>query len=697
MLNRYLVMAMSIVAQFSLSHSLSAQGSNIEEIRITADPLSNIDDHMIQPAQILDKKALHKRSIQNIGETVSHELGVSSSDFGAGVGRPVIRGLGGGRVKVLESGISTMDASTVSNDHATTSEPVFAEQVEILRGPATLLYGSGASGGLVNVVTNRIPTQMPDGVEADALAQYESVNNAYTAAASVNAGDSNLVLHLDGMKRDAEDYDIPGYAELEPDEGEEPGTVENSALETENVSAGLSFIGDTATFGVSISGLNSNYGIPGHHHHHEEEDADAAEAEEEDGGVSIDLEQVRYDFLGSVKNPLSGISEIKTRWGYNDYEHTEIEPTGEIGTSILNEELEGRVEFIHVPLGANNWNGVVGVHMNQRDFEAVGEEAFVPASEQDALAVFLVEKADFGQWHVDLGARYENQQTDNINGDSVDHNLVSLGGGLNFDYSEAYQIGASIGRSQRGASIEELFANGPHAATNAFEVGNIDLVDETSTNIDLHWQHEGDSQTFMVNLFYNRINDYIYQQEQDLNGDGVADRVEPDFSGDPAEILDPANEEEPLLLFHTQDDARFLGFELETVFHLVDTSQDSLDLRLWTDYVDAELTDGTNLPRNSPWRLGSSVDYESGPWVLNLDYTLTGKQDNTAALEDPTSGYHMLNAYAAYTFNSPASAMTVFVRATNLLDEEARRHTSFVKNIAPLAGRSGLLGLRVTF
>lgn len=693
MLNRYFVMAMSIVAQFGLAHSLSAQGSDIEEIRITADPLSNVDNHLIQPARILGKKDLNKRSIQNIGETVSHELGVSSSDFGAGVGRPVIRGLGGGRVKVLESGISTMDASTVSNDHATTSEPVFAEQIEILRGPATLLYGSGASGGLVNVVTNRIPVRMPEGVEGDALAQYESVNNGYTTAASVNAGESNLVLHLDGMKRDAEDYDIPGFAELEPDAGEEPGTVENSALETESVAAGLSFIGDTATFGVAVSGLNSNYGIPGHHI----EEAAVPAAVEEEGGVSIDLEQVRYDFLGSVKNPLSGLSEIKTRWGYNDYEHAEIEPTGDIGTRFMNEELEGRVEFIHVPLGANDWNGVFGVHMNQRDFEAVGEEAFVPASEQDALALFLVEKADFGQWHVDLGARYENQQTDNINGDSVEHDLVSLSGGLNYDYIEGYQIGASVGRSQRGASIEELFAFGPHAATNSFEVGNLGLVDETSTNIDLHWQHEGDSQTFMVNLFYNRINDYVYQLEQDLNGDGVADRVEADFSGDPAEILDPANEEEPLLLFHTQDDARFLGFELETVIRLVETEQDSVDLRLWTDYVDAELTDGTNLPRISPWRLGSSVDYESGPWVFNLDYTLTGKQDRTAPLEDPTSGYHMLNAYAAYTFDSRASAMTVFVRATNLLDEEARRHTSFVKHIAPLAGRSGLLGLRVTF
>ena len=682
-------MVITVLIQSSIT--VFAQEPGIEEIRVTADPLSNVDNHLIQPAQVLNRDDLDTRSIQNIGETVSRELGVTSSDFGAGVGRPIIRGLSGGRVKVLESGISTMDASTVSNDHAATSEPVFAEQIEILRGPATLLYGSGASGGLVNVVTNRIPARVPeDGLEGDAVIQYESVNNGLTGAVGIIAGAGNLAIHLSGMKRDTDDYDIPGFAEAEPDVGEEPGTVENSSTETENVAAGLSYIGNAVMIGFSVSGLDNGYGIPGHHHHEEEGD------EEEEGGVTIDMEQARYDLAAAVYTPLRGIREIRTRWGYNDYEHAEIEPNGDTGTLFSNEEMEGRLEIIHDPLG-NNWDGVVGIQVNRRDFAAVGEEAFLPPSEQDVIALFLVEKADFNLWHLDLGIRYEDQASDSDTGASADHGLISIGGGANYEYSDGYELGVSIGRNQRGPTIEELFANGPHLATNAFEVGNTGLGDETSTNIDLHWHKTGGRHTFKLNLFYNLIDDFIHLQEQDLNGDGVADRVEEDFSGDIAEILDPDEDEEPLLLFHTQADAGFIGLELETVLNLFESDTGNLDLRLWTDYVNGKLKNNGHLPRISPLRLGAGLDYDRGPWYFNLDYTHTEEQRNTAELEDPTPGYEMLNLYTGYTFDTGGTRFTLFVRGTNLLDEEARRHTSIVKNIAPLAGRSGTIGIRAAF
>ncbi len=690
MLYRYLVVPIFILAQFQIAGEIFAQEARIEVIRVTADPLSNVDNHLIQPAQILSKKELKTRGIQNIGEAVSRELGVTSSDFGAGVGRPVIRGQGGGRVKVLESGISSMDASTVSNDHAASSEPVFAEQIEILRGPATLLYGSGASGGLVNVVTNRIPTRLPEGgLEGDALLQYESVNDGLTGAASVNAGTGNLALHLSGMKRDTDDYNIPGFAESEPDAGEEPGTVENSATETETVAAGASYLGAAGMFGFSVSGIDKGYGIPGHHPHEE------GAVVEEAGGVTIAMEQIRYDLAAAVDTPIQGIREIKTRWGYNDYEHAEIEPNGDTGTLFTNEELEGRVEAIHEPVG--NWDGVFGLQVNRRDFAAVGEEAFLPASEQDAIALFLVEKADFNQWHLDLGMRYEDQASDASTGLSADHNLISVGGGANYEYSDGYQLGISLGRNQRGPTIEELFANGPHLATNAFEIGATGLGDETSINIDLSWHKTGGRHTFQVNLFYNMINDFIYLQEQDLNGDGVVDRVMEDFSGDIAEILPPDEDEEPVLLFHSQADASFIGFEAETVLNLFEADDNKLDLRLWTDFVNGKLNNNGHLPRINPLRVGASLDYERGAWNFNLDYTHTEDQNNTAALEDPTAGYDMLNLYAGYTFDMEGTSLTLFARGTNLLDEQARRHTSVVKNIAPLPGRSGIIGIRAAF
>ncbi len=693
------LLTISLVAA---SMTVYSQQTELEEIIVTADPLGSVDDHFIQPTQVLDSEDLKRRSIQSIGETVSGELGVTSSDFGAGVGRPVIRGMGGGRVKVLENSISTMDASTISNDHAVTSEPVFAQQIEILRGPATLLYGSGASGGLVNVVSNRIPREVPDGIEGGAVIQYETVNEGFTGSGEFNGGSGGFALHLSGMKKDTKDYDIPGFADVHHGEEEEhndeeevKGILENSSTNTESITGGLSYINDTGSIGFSVSGLNSLYGIPGHGHH---EEAEEHQDEEEEGGVTTDMEQIRYDFSASLNTPFNGIQEVKTRWGYNDYEHAEIEPSGEIGTRFSNEELEGRTEIIHDPIGNGHWDGALGVQINSRDFSAVGEEAFLPPAEQDAIAVFLVEKADFGQWHVDLGLRYEDQDSESITGDTASHGLISFGGGASYDYGDGYELGLSVGYSQRGPAIEELFSNGPHAATNSFEIGNIALGDESSTNIDLHWHKNEGRFTFQVNLFYNLIDDFIYLQEQDLNNDGFADRVEEDFSGDVSEILDPDEDEEPLLLFHTQNDAKFMGFELEGIINLLNSDNVKLDLRTWTDYVDARLKDGGgNLPRILPWRIGAGLDYQNGPWDLNLNLVHTAKQDETAALEEATPGYNMLNLYAAYNFDIGNSTITLFARGTNLLNEEARRHTSVVKDIAPLPGRSGIFGIRALF
>lgn len=698
----------SVMAVFQLSVTTHAQ--QIEEIRVVADPLGDVDTHFIQPTQILDKNQLKSRSIQNIGEAVSRELGVTSSDFGAGSGRPVIRGLSGGRIKIMENNIGTMDASTISADHGVSTEPVFAEQIEILRGPATLLYGSGASGGLVNVVNHRIPERMPDGLEGNAIIQYETVNKGRTGAASVNAGDSNLAMHLSGMLRDTSDYKIPGEAELhyddeddhDEDEHSETMKLENSGVKTNNLTGGLSYIGNRGFFGVAVGGLNSKYGIPGTHGHHEDEDHEDEEHEgahdEEEGGVTVDLNQIRYDFKAALDNPFSGIREIRTMWGYNDYEHDEIEPEGEIGTSFRNKELEGRIEAFHTPIGNPGWNGVFGLQITDREFSAEGEEAFVLPSEQDSIAVFLLEKADIDNWHINIGLRYEHLNSESISGDLTDHDLYSLYGGLSWDYMPGYELGISLGRTERAPTIEELYSNGPHLATNTFDIGNPDLKKESPHNIDIHWGKTEGRFTAGANLFYNQINNFIYQQAQDLNNDGLADQVEEDFSGDIAEILDVAEQDELLLLFHTQTDARLYGIELESTVNLFNDQRGMLDLRLWTDYVRGKLTDnGGNLPRISPWRLGANLDFERGPWSLNLDFTHTGKQTTTAELEEPTSGFEMLNVYAGYTFNLPTTSLTLFARGTNLLGQEIRRHTSFVKAIAPLPGRSGIIGIRATF
>lgn len=691
MMNKYAFPSILPAILLALLPSGAAAHEALEEIRVTADPLSEVDSHFTKPVNILNKEELQRRSIQNIGEAIAREPGISSSDFGAGVGRPVIRGLTSGRVKVMEDNIGTMDASVTSADHAIATEPVFADSIEILRGPSTLLYGSGTSGGLVNIVNNKILDHVPEKPEGEALAQYETVSDGFLGAAKLNAGTGNFAVHLDGMIRDQKDYDIPGFASVSPDEDEIPGKVENSQVESDSVTGGASYINPRGFIGFSINRSSSDYGIPGHHH--EEEEGEEEHGEED--GVTIDMEQIRYDFKAALDQPLSFISRLKTRWGYSDYEHREIEGDGEIATLFDIQHLEGRIEALHEPLGA--WNGALGIHINNRDFSAVGEEAFVQPAKQDAVALFILEKGDFGDIHVDIGFRYEKVDSESSGGISTGHDLFSFSGGGQWGYTKGYAVGLSVNYNQRAPTIEELFSEGPHLATLSFDVGDSALGKEKSSGIDLYWRKTDGRFTFSANFFYNSISDFIFQQEQDLNVDGAADRVEEDFSGSVADILPAGEEDELLLLHYSQNDSDFLGFELEGTFNVFNDRRGNLDFRSWADYVEAELDNGRNLPRITPWRIGADMAYTNGPLAFVVDYTHTGKQDDTAPLESSTDGFNMLNLYAGYTMNLHGTDITLFARGSNLLNEEARRHTSFVKNIAPLPGRSGIFGLRASF
>lgn len=666
----------------------------IPEIVITADPLGDVEGHIAAPVTVLGDAQLRLQSLRSIGETVANQLGVSAADFGAGASRPVIRGLGGGRVRVLEDGIGTMDVSTISADHGVALEPVFAEQVEIFRGPAALLYGSGASGGLVNVVNGRIPSRLREKPEAQLYADYDSASDGWMSAFRADASVlGQFALHVDGMRRDTDDLDIPGFAEATPDPDERPGTLPNSATDTENFALGTSWIGSRGFVGFAISNFDNEYGVPGAHHHHEEGEEEEEHGEEE-GGNSIDMEAMRYDVDGALEVDAYGIERIKTRWGYSDYEHDEVEADGAVGTRFTNEEVEGRVEVVHRPLGA--FDGVVGLQYGDRDFTADGEEAFVPPSTQQSIAVFLFEKADFGQVHLDAGARYENQDADAaLAGASASHNLVSVSGGGSFEYVEDHYVGFSGTRSQRGPTIEELFANGPHLATNTFEVGDADLGEETSMNVDLFWRRTAGRYRFDFTLFYNDIADFVFLESSDRNGDGVADRVEPDFL-DTGLIVD---EDEALLLVRQrQQDAVFWGFELAGEMTVFDDARGLLDARLWSDYTEGELANDDDVPRLPPLRYGFDLDWRRGPLYAAFRVLRVTAPDNVAPLETDTDGYTMVNLDAGYTLRvAGKSEVTLFARGTNLADETARRHTSFVKDLAPLPGASGLVGVRARF
>jgi iron complex outermembrane receptor protein len=659
----------------TLAHAADTDSETMETITVTASPFNEDEYHMAQPATVLFGEELKRKLYPTIGETLAREPGISSTYFGPGASRPIIRGLGASRVRILENGMGSMDVSNLSPDHAVSIEPLAATQVEVIKGPATLLYGSGASGGVVNVVTNRIASTLPEKVTGAVDSRFDYATNEQAGAFTIDAPFVGMFnLHLDGSVRATDDYDIPGFGNIDPEPGDEEGTLNFSSTETNNLTGGLSYIGGWGYLGFDVGHLASNYDIPGE-------------------GAQIDLKQLRYDVKGEITRAfLPGIERIKVQVGHTDYEHQEFEPSGEVGTTFLNDEFEGRMEMLHDPIGI--WSGAVGLQIQHRDFEAVGEEALTPPLTSDAAGLFVYEHADIGDWHVEMGGRVEHQklQTNDGSAPGVEHLVYSLSGGAIWTFTPGYSTGVSLTRAQRAPSLEELYNDGPHEATASFERGDIDLTEETSNNVDLSFRRIEGNWTWRVNLFANYIEDYIYETEVDQDGDGVADLVDEEGN------LVPAGTDEALLLVDfVQGDAIFYGAEAETTIGLWKGSFGAVDGRMSADFVRAMLTDGDDLPRIPPFRLGAGLDYRYDRWLANVDLLHVFDQEDTAALETETNGYTLLEAGVSYTYATRPADYTVSLRGTNLLDEEVRLHTSFLKNVSPLPGRSVMASLRVAF
>ncbi len=664
-----------------------------QEIIVTADPLRHAEQHLVQPITVVTGDALARSGARNVGEAVVDQLGVSASDFGVNVGRPIIRGLGGARVRVLEDGIGAMDVSTVSPDHAVAVESGFAQQIEIFRGPATLLYGSGASGGLVNVVEDRILSELPQALGGEVTLNFDGATESKTGGMRLNSGlGQHFALHLEALKARAENYEIPNFAAKDADPDAPRKRLPHSQSDNENFAGGLSYVGARGFIGVAVQRLERSYGVPGANHHaeHEKEEGHA----EEESGVNIDQAQTRFDVKGEWREPLPGLVAARTRWGFNDHRHTEFEPSGAPGTLLINNEWEGRFELVHAMVG--EFEGVCGVQLQDRAFDARGDEAFVPRSDQQSVAGFWVEKADFGNLHIDLGARVEHSETEDLVASRyASFDAYSLSGGVNYRYREGYEVGAALTRALRSPSIEELFAQGPHLATNTFEIGDAALNAEKSTNLELFWRKTSDRWRLDLGIFYNDIGDFIVAREVDGNGDGIADRVAEDFL-ESGEIL--ADEDALLLLNQQQAGAKFWGFELESVFTLFDDTRGRLAWRLWTDYVEASLDDEGRVPRLPPLRYGTGLTWEYGAWTVDSRLTRVNDAARLAHLETPTDGYTLFDVGVEYVVGLPDDrALIWFARGKNLLNEEIRRHTSFLKDEAPLPGMSGFIGVRLQF
>ncbi len=616
---------------------------NPEEVVVTASPFAKSIEAVNKPVNLLSGEALQNASASTLGETLNGQLGVSSASFGPGVGLPIIRGQSDNRVKVMQDSVGSMDASAASPDHAVTLEPLLANKIEVLRGPAALRYGSGAIGGVVNVLDNRIPSEFPDAISGGIELRNASVNDETVGVGSLNAAAGDFAFHIDGVKRKSDDLEIPSYAQKTPHDlaTASKGFIPNTDAESTSGTLGVSYINGEDFIGMSVNTLDNNYGVP----------------PDGDEYVRIDMHQTRYDLKGEFNNPFDGFQKISARLGHNDYEHTEME-NGEAGTKFTNDAYEGRIELIHNPLEFFNidWNGALGVQVAESTFAAMGEEAFIPKSDISNLGFFIVEETKRGDWTYELGARADSQkispEADQLssNRKPISHDSLNLSATTSWHFSQTQQFSLGIAQSQRAPSIEELFASGPHPATGSFLIGDENLNEETSTNLELGYHWHGDNIQFSSNIFYNQVKDFIYAEN--LN-----------------EIIDDLNGYQ-----YTQADATFKGFEteLKIQFH------PQWNLRVFSDNVRATLDDGGDLPRITPARVGSSLDFNLNQCRANISATHAAKQNHAGHDESETDSYNRLDARVDYTFNNAGADYTLFAKATNLTNADIRNNESLI-------------------
>ncbi len=647
----------------------SSGQTELDTISIEALPLDNAGEaQAIQPASVIGGEELLQQRDTSLGRTLDKEPGVSSADFGIGVGRPVVRGLAGARVRVQENGLGPGDVSTLSVDHAVSLDTLSARQVEVLKGPATLLYGSGAIGGVVNLVSDRIPRSAPTGLTGEAdLAIGDSTLDETLGRISLTGGLGDFAYNVHGSKITSDDY-----------EADNNRLLENSARDTDTYGAGGSWSGDWGYFGAAISSYGSTYGIPGE------------EAE-------IDINQDRVELAGEVQSPFRGFERIRLNAAYTDYLHTEGE-AGNPEAFFDNEQTEIRVQADHLPLAG--WRGALGVQAIDRKFNSFGEEeSFVPATDTQSIALFVVEEHDLGDtWTLQGGGRVEYQKHDASGGNpDRDNTPLSFSLGVLKDLSNGYAATLNVSRSQRAPATEEFYTFGPHEATQTFERGDLNLDEETAYNVDLGLRKNQGRLTGSVNLFYTDYQDFIVLRGVDdglnvdgsgsFNADGIADRVneEGEFEVDG----------ELQLLDYGAFDARFYGAEAELAYDLL-TGPQRLTAAIQGDYVRGELdSEDANLPRITPGRYGASLEYDTGAWLASTEVLRSASQNRTAALEDATGGFTDLGAFLGYRLPIGSKSAMLYLRGENLLDQEIIRHTSFLRIAQP--GRRITTGINVRF
>lgn len=671
--SRSLLMAAAgstILAGAAAAQSAPQAPTELGDIIVTGAPYGISQRASVIATDVVDEQTLATAPATSLGDTLSGRPGIRSTDFAPGASRPVIRGLSGPRVQVLTNGIGLIDASSVSPDHAVATDPAEANRIEIIRGPATLVYGGSAIGGVVNVLDDRIPTEIPDGgVSGVVSTQASSVDDGRSAFGRVTVGNGNFAFNVDGVKRKTDDYDIPApaiSARRAAAEGlarEDTGTQPNSYTDLEARGVGGSYIGDKGFAGVSYKNTDSEYGTV---------------AEE---SVFIKLNQKRWDARGEYRFDSGPFSALRGSYGHADYTHTEFEAVGEPGTIFNSDGWEGRADLVQRE--RNGWNGAVGVQALSRNFEAIGEEAFVPSVKIDELGLYTVQRLDLGNHGFEGGLRYDRRELSGtpIGGASEvtrEFDNWSASAAAFIRPTAGLFLGLSLAHNERAPSEVELFADGVHIATAAYETGDLTLNSEKVTTLEGTAHYDRGRFTGDLHVYHSWYNGFIDERP---TGDQFYFEEEDEFF--------------PIYRF-VQTDAKFYGFELEGAYALWQDGDRKLSLEGAADYVHAQ-TDFGPAARIPPYSVTGRLAWTSTRFDASAEVRHVGEQDRVAnEFELPTDDYTLVNASVAVRPFAQQN-VTLFAEARNLTDEEAREHVSFLKDIAPLPGRNLRVGVAYRF
>lgn len=675
---------------------------DLQQVNITASPFALRQQDVVVPNSYVATAELRRSRQSSLGATLDGQPGIHSSSYAPGAGRPIIRGFDGDRVSILQNGTDTFDVSFTSPDHGVAVEPLMINKIEVVRGPASLLYGNAAIGGVVNVIDKSLPREALEGITGEAEFKYGFVSEEKSGGVSVQGGQGGFAWSLNYFKRKSVDYDIPGYAEsafLRASENEEEheneifGSLENSFAESETVAVGAGWFSESTGYSFSYTQLDSFYGVPGHSHSHgHEEEHDEAvdheeEREKEEGSVAIDLKN-RRSALRIEWAELGGFfKSVELDAGYGDYQHTELEgepDDREIGTIFKRDGFDLRLSGIHRPIG--DWSGALGLAVKNESFAAIGEEAFIPSNEKHDYALFTVERLETLWGALEFGGRIGHQKLDPTEEplNNADETTYNFSAGVLRRFEDNSTFATNLSFNERAPNAAELYAFGPHIGSGSFEIGNPDLGKEQSLSIDMSWRKSFGYLTGEFTLFYSDFQDYIFMEHVDHE---IFENLYPDAENGGLDILKAE-----------AVDADIHGYEFDLRIHIVDTPEQRFHFDITIDQTRAtNTTEGSNLPRIPTRRIGGRFGYEAGSWSLGLGTRYHARASHLAFEETPTDSYTLIFADITYQVDFGESAIELFAVGRNLSNEEARPHTSFVKDLVPLPGRSVELGIRIFF